>query len=82
MKKVKKCKGIKKSVVKKSITHEDYKNCMFTGKQEYRRMNVMRSYDHDVYTEEVNKIALCPDDDKRHIIEGQTNTLALGHYRI
>ena len=78
----KKCKGIKKSVVKKSITHEDYKNCLFTGKQKYQRMNVMRSYDHDVYTEEVNKIALCPDDDKRHIIEGQTDTLALGHYRI
>ena len=78
----KKCKGIKKSVVKKSITHEDYKNCLFTGKQEYRRMNVMRSYDHDVYTEEVNKIALCSDDDKRHIIEGQTDTLALWHYRI
>ena len=78
----KKCKGIKKSVVKKSITHEDYKNCLFTGKQKYQRMNVMRSYGHDVYTEEVNKIALCPDDDKRHIIEGQTDTLALGHYRI
>ena len=78
----KKCKGIKKSVVKKSITRKDYKNCLFTGKQKYQRMNVMRSYDHDVYTEEVNKIALCPDDDKRHIIERQTDTLALGHYRI
>ena len=78
----KKCKGIKKSVVKKSIKHEDYKKCLFTGKVKYQRMNVMRSYDHDVYTEEVNKIALCPDDDKRHIIEGQTDTLALGHYRI
>ena len=77
----KKCKGIKKSVVKKSITHEDYKNCLFTGKERYQKMNVMRSYDHEVYTEEVNKIALCPDD-KRHIIEGQTDTLALGHYRI
>ena len=28
----KKCKGVKKSVIKKSITHEDYKNCLFTGK--------------------------------------------------
>ena len=29
----KKCKGIKKkSVVKKSITHEDYEKCLFTGK--------------------------------------------------
>ena len=78
----KKCKGIKKSVVKKIITHEDYKNCLFTGKEQYQKMNVIRSYNHEVYTEEVNKIALCPDDDKRHIIEGQTDTLALGHHRI
>ena len=33
----KKCKGVKKSVVKKSITHEDYKNCLFTGKEQLRR---------------------------------------------
>ena len=29
----KKCKGIKEAVVKKSITREDYKNCLFTGKK-------------------------------------------------
>ena len=29
----KKCKGIKKSVVKNTITHEDYKECLFTGKK-------------------------------------------------
>ena len=34
------------------------------------------------YTEEVNKIALCPSDDKRHILEDGVHTLALGHYRI
>ena len=27
----KKCKGVKRLVVKNSITHEDYKNCLFTG---------------------------------------------------
>ena len=78
----KKCKGVKKSVVKKSITHEDYKNCLFTGKEQLRKINVIRSYKHDVYTEEVNKIALCCNDDKRHILEGKTDTLALWHYRI
>ena len=26
----KKCKGVKKNVIKKSITHEDYKDCLFT----------------------------------------------------
>ena len=78
----KKCKGVKKLVVKNSITHEDYKNCLFTGKEQLRKMNVIRSHKHDIYTEEINKIALNPNDDKRYIVEGQTATFALGNYRI
>ena len=78
----KKCKGVKKSVVKNSITHEDYKKCLLTGKEQLRKMNVIRSHMHEVYTEEVNKIALCPSDDKRHILEDGVHTLTLGHYRI
>ena len=78
----KKCKGVKKSVVKKSITHEDYKNCLFTGKEQLRKMNVIRSHKHDIYTEEVNKVALSSNEDKRFIQEGQTDTLALGHHKI
>ena len=78
----KKCKGVKKLVVKNSITHEDYKNCLFTGKEQLRKMNVIRSHKHDIYTEEVNKIALSSSDDKRYILEGQTATFALGNYRI
>ena len=76
------CKGVKKSVVKKSITHEDYKNCLFTGKEQLRKMNVIRSHKHDVYTEEVNKVALSSNDDKRYILKDGINTLAWGHYRI
>ena len=71
----KKCKGVKKSVIKKSILHEDYKKCLFTGKEQLRRMNVIRSYKHEIYTEEINKVALSSSDDKRH-------TLASGHYKI
>ena len=78
----KQCKGVKKSVVKRDITHEDYKKCLFTGKEQLRKMNVIRSHMHEVYTEEVNKVALCPDDDKRHILEDGARTLALRHYRI
>ena len=81
-KETKKCQGIKKSVVKKSITHEDYKKCLFTGDVQLQEMNVIRSYKHEVYTEVVNKIALSSRDDKRYIQEGQTDTLALGHYKI
>ena len=78
----KKCKGVKKSVVKKNITHEDYKNCLFTRKEQLQKMNVIRSHKHEIYTEEVNKIALSPSDDKRHILDDGVHTLALGHYKI
>ena len=82
MKKAKNARELKKSVVKNSIAHEDDKKCLFTGKEQLRRMNVIRSYRNEVYTEEVNKVALCPSDDKRHILEDGVHSLALGHYRI
>ena len=78
----KKCKGVKKSVVEKSITHEDYKTCLFTCKEQLRKMNIIRSYKHEVYTETVNKIALSSGDDKRYILEGVISTLAWGHHKI
>ena len=74
----KRCKGIKKKV----ITHEDYKNCLFTRKDQLRKVNVIRSYNHEIYPEEVNKIALSYNDDKRHILEDGMHTLELYHYRI
>ena len=77
-----KCKGVKKSVVKKSITHEDYKTCLFTGEEQLRKINIIRSSKHEIYTEKVNKVALCSDDDKRYILKDGINTLAWGHYRI
>ena len=79
---IKKCKGIKKSVVKSSITREDYKECLFKKKEQLQKMNVIRSHKHEIYTEEVNKIALSPNDDKRHILGDKMHTLALGHHKI
>ena len=78
----KRCKGITKSVIKTSITHEDYKTCLFTGKEQLRKMPVIRSYNHEIYTEEINKVALGSDDDKRYILEDGINTLAWGHQTI
>ena len=78
----KKCKGVKKQVVESSITHEDYKTCLTTGKEQLRKQNIIRSYDHEVYTEEVNKIALSAGDDKRYILKDGIHTLAWGHYKI
>ena len=78
----KKCKGIKKQVVESSIRHEHYKTCLTTGKEQLRKQNILRSYNHEVYTEEVNKIALSALDDKRYILSDGVHTLAWGHYKI
>ena len=78
----KKCKGVKRQVVENSITHEDYKTCLTTGKEQLRKQNILRSYEHEVYTEEVNKIALSALDDKRYILSDGMHTLAWGHYNI
>ena len=79
---IKKCKGIKKQVVERSIRHEHYKTCLTTGKELLRKQNILRSYEHEVYTEEVNKVALSALDDKRYILSDGMDTLAWGHYKI
>ena len=78
----KKCKGVKKNVVRKNITFGDYKKCLFDKKEMYRTMNVIRSHKHEVYTEEVNKVALSCEDDKRTILEDNIHTLAIGHKKL
>ena len=78
----KRCKGIKKAVVERTIRHEDYKKCLETGKEQLRRQNIIRSYEHVLYTEEINKIALSAADDKRYLLNDSFDTLAWGHYKI
>ena len=77
----KKCKGVKKAVIKKTITFNDYKDCLFDNKPAMRKMNVIRSHLHTIFTETVNKIALSPFDDKRLIREDNIHTFAHGHYK-
>ena len=44
---------------------ENFKDCLFNNKTIYRSLERFKSYKHDVYTEEVNKIASSSSDDKR-----------------
>ncbi|KAK3741168.1 hypothetical protein QZH41_002993 [Actinostola sp. cb2023] len=39
----KKCKGIKKAVVKKDLDFDDYKTCLFSGVKVMRKMNAKQS---------------------------------------
>ena len=54
----KKCKGIKKCTVKKTLTFVDYKSCLFNSDTIYRSQLMLRSMKHDIFTIEVNKVAL------------------------
>ena len=75
----KKYKEETKNVTKRSIQFNDYRECLFSRKEQHRKMNVIRSRCHEIYTEEINKISLSSDDDKRVIMPDRIHTLAYGH---
>ena len=54
----KEAKGTKKCVIKQKLMFQNFKNCLFNNKTVYRSQQRFKSYNHDVYTEDVNKIAL------------------------
>ena len=63
----KKAKGTKKCEIKKTIKFNDYKKCLLNDKVILKSQQRFISNKHDVYTENVNKIALSNNDDKRII---------------
>ena len=61
----KKAKGTKKCIIKKEITFRNYKDCLFSGEIIIKPQQRFRIDHHRVFTEEVNKIALSSNNDKR-----------------
>ena len=61
----KKAKGTKKCVIKQKVMFQNFNDCLFNNKNVYTSQERFKSYNHDVYTEEVNMIALNYNDDKR-----------------
>ena len=47
------------------IKFNDYKNCLLNSEVVLKSQQRFKSKGHDVYTENVNKIALSSNDDKR-----------------
>lgn len=76
----KKGKGIKKSVLKKEVRHQDYKDCLFEKREYQHTMMGFRSHLHQVYTEKQLKKSLSPFDDKRFILEDGYTARAHGHH--
>ena len=61
----KKAKGIKRCVVKRRRIFENYKNSLFNNKTIMRSQLRFTIDHHNMYTEEVNKVALNSNDNKR-----------------
>ena len=61
----KKAKGTKKCITKNKIKFNDYKKCLFNDELIVRSEQRFISKKHDVYTENINKIVLSSNDDKR-----------------
>ena len=75
----KKPKGTKKCVMKNKIKFNDYKKCLFSDELILRSQQRFISKKHDVYTENVNKIALSNNDDKRIISSNKISSYPYGY---
>ena len=76
---LRKAKGMKKCVIDKMLGFEDYKNCLFNNGKVLRSQQRLRSEDHNVYPENINKIALSCDDDKRFVAKDRIESYPYGY---
>ena len=75
----KRAKGTKKCVIKKMIKFDDYKKCLLNDEVILKSQQTLISNIHDVYTEDVNKIALSNDDDKRIVSSNKITSYPYGY---
>ena len=75
---VKKSKGTKKCIIKRKLMFENYKNCLLNDKILLKSQQSFKSDYHEVYTVEINKIALSSNDDKRLQTSDRIKTYPFG----
>lgn len=73
-------KGIERNVLKNEVTFEDYKNCLFEGKELNVSQKQIVSYNHTINSTLIEKKALSLKDSKRNTIN-KIYTLAHGHFK-
>ena len=75
----KKAKGTRKCIIKKMIKFNDYKKCLLNGEIILKSQQRFISNKHDIYTENINKIALSNNDDKRIVLSNKITSYPYGH---
>ena len=76
---MKTAKGTKKCVANKMLRFEDYKKCLFDNGKVLKSQQRFKSENHNVYTENKNKIALSCDDDKRIVTSDRITSYPYGY---
>ena len=71
----KKAKGTKKCVIKRMIKFNDYMNSLLKDKVLLKSQKRFTSKKHDVYTEDINKIVISNNDDRKNCIIRQNYEL-------
>lgn len=79
-----KAKGIRGHVVKRHMTFDDHKRCLFEDDtlDVYRTNVSIRSFKHRINTISINKLTFNSFDDKRVVMDDRIHTLPHGHYKI
>ena len=75
----KKAKRTKKCIIKKMIKFNYYKKCLLNNEVILKSQQRFISKKHDVYTENINKIALSNDDDKRIVSSDKITSYPYGY---
>ena len=75
----KKAKGTKKCIIKKMIKFNDYKKCSLNDEVVFKSQQRFICKKHDVYTENIKKIALSNDDDKRIVSSDKITSYPYGY---
>ena len=77
---MKKAKGTKKCIIKKMLKFEDYKKCLFGNESMLKSQQRFNSENHEVYKENINKIALSSNDDKIIVALDRITSYPYGYY--
>ena len=72
-----KCKGVTKNLTKRSFQFDDYRECLFSGKEQHRKKWML--YEEIVMRFIQKKLIKSSDDNKRVIMADGIHTLAYAH---
>ena len=66
----------------RQMKQEQYKTSLVQGKATGVVVHIIRSHEHELYSEKVRSVALSPFDDMRYVENDGATTLAHGHHSI